>query len=140
MTNKTFTTAVIDKAFYISHEEIARFVFACKLEEEGKAGTTKVQRQQILEQLTADIKASLIEITTIPEKLPESSIRKSAQDMVVRRGFLAFANKDAFYALAQVYDWSENISQPILASLGEWGLELAHQTQQEMHDKQVVAA
>lgn len=121
--NIAFNTAIIDGEIYISSTEIARTVTTILSQEAGEP-------QQTIDALKQDIKANLIALHVIPKTEP----------CVVRRGLEAYADKTAFYALAVHYNWPESVSQPVLAALGEYGLDLAQKIQQEMSENTEVAA
>lgn len=102
-----FKTRIIEGELYISHSEIARWVYNQSTQLIGKPNG---QPAVVLEQLTSEIKQSLATMDVIPANNPS----------VLRRDLDVFADRHAFYSLAQFYDWDEGISQPVLMALGEF--------------------
>lgn len=121
----TFKTKLIDNTVYISHTEIANWVF-----DKSVALYGSPNKAYVLRDINSEVKQCLLTLHAVPTKCP----------VVVRQDFEVYADRSAFYSLVQFFNWPDDIFTPVLVALGEFGDDVATQLQAEMQaDQEAVA-
>ena len=121
------TPTKINGEQYLSHEQIANFVYQQSVKLHGKPNG---QPAMVKAALTTEIKDMLCVAHTVPV----------GSLCVIRRGLDVLADRSAFFSLAQHYDWDEEIVRPVLTALGEYGEIPAQELMNELNNQKEEAA